>query len=66
MHICALLMLGNRFVFSFVARWWQARDAHALSRQLSLTASGIIDHDAPISSSSSLRQGIELKERQIV
>lgn len=60
MHICALLMLGNRFVFSFVARWWQARDPHALSRQLSCTSATSADV------SPSLHQGIELEERRIV
>ena len=34
MHICAMLMFANRFVFYFVARWWERRDAHALSRHL--------------------------------
>eukprot|EP00977_Amphora_coffeiformis_P008671 scaffold1971_cov127-Amphora_coffeaeformis.AAC.2 len=36
MHICAVLMLGNFSLFYFVARWWEARDAHELRRMVSL------------------------------
>jgi POT family proton-dependent oligopeptide transporter len=65
MHICALLMLGNRVVFAYVARWWQSRDAHALSRQFSRTSS----RGSGISggaTTTTTTTGIELEDRRIV